>query len=125
MSSPVHIELLDVTGNLGVHVDFLERKKFRRNLKGAGKTLALNFHYRDPGKVSRISRVGHVVVAATSRERRQKNHQGHRAVDGGFKVHDFSSLTFWLSMPIEKSWDRHNAISSLRLAASSKAFAGT
>ncbi len=77
--APIHIELLDVAGHLGVNVDFLKGLEFRGDLEGAGNILADGFDYGDARGVRWIVCANLRSRAAAAGKRGQQGDRPRRA----------------------------------------------
>ena len=68
MRSPVDVELLDVAGNLGVNVDFLEGLKLRGDLESVGEVAPRDLDHGNARSIGRIVRVGFCRSSRSQRE---------------------------------------------------------
>src|ERR1700734_2587733 len=67
MGSIINIEFLDVAGNLGVHIDFLEGLELRGNLQIVRDVAASDFHDGGRWSVCPVIRGGLAAVAASDK----------------------------------------------------------
>ena len=123
--APIHIEFLDVAGNLGVDIHFLVREELGRDFESIRKIAPLHFHHGCVGSVAWVIGRGVVRAAATGKNGCKNKESEERECRGWFAYHECDSWTLRRRLGSENSSERQNEFRSFRLCTICSALAGT